>query len=215
MALQRLKEAAEKAKIELSTLLEAEINLPFITADASGPKHLQLRLTRAKLARLTQDLVEQCREPFRQALADGHLTPDELDAVVLVGGATRMSMIQELVRQLTNGKEPYKGVNPDEVVSVGATIQAGVLAGEVQDLLLLDVTPLTLGVETLGGVMTPLIERNTTIPVRKTETFSTARPRSPFTCYRASDLWQPTTSAWGSSTWKAFHLHHVACRRST
>jgi molecular chaperone DnaK len=173
-ALQRLKEAAEKAKIELSTVLETEINLPFITADASGPKHLQLRLTRAKLARLTQDLVDRCREPFRQALADGHLTPDELDAVVLVGGATRMSMIQELVRQLTNGKEPYKGVNPDEVVSVGATIQAGVLAGEVQDLLLLDVTPLTLGVETLGGVMTPLIERNTTIAVRKTETFSTA-----------------------------------------
>jgi len=173
-ALQRLKEAAEKAKIELSTVLETEINLPFVTADASGPKHLQMKLTRAKLEQLTEDLVERCRGPFEQALKDAKLSVNDLDEVVLVGGATRMPMIQELVRQLTGGREPHKGVNPDEVVAVGAGIQAGVLGGEVKDVLLLDVTPLTLGVETLGGVMTPLIERNTTIPVRKSETFSTA-----------------------------------------
>jgi len=173
-ALQRLKEAAEKAKIELSTVLETEINLPFVTADASGPKHLQIKLTRAKLEQLTEDLVERCRGPFEQALKDAKLKASELDEVVLVGGATRMPMIQNLVRELTGGKEPHKGVNPDEVVAVGAAIQAGVLGGEVKDVLLLDVTPLTLGVETLGGVMTPLIERNTTIPVRKSETFSTA-----------------------------------------
>jgi len=173
-ALQRLKEAAEKAKIELSTVLETEINLPFITADRTGPKHLQMKLTRAKLEQLTEDLVQRCREPFEQALRDANLTANDLDEVVLVGGATRMPMIQELVRELTGGKEPHKGVNPDEVVAVGAAIQAGVLAGEVKDVLLLDVTPLTLGVETLGGVMTPLIERNTTIPVRKSEIFSTA-----------------------------------------
>ena len=173
-ALQRLKEAAEKAKIELSTVLETEINLPFVTADASGPKHLQIKLTRAKLEQLTEDLVEQCRGPFEQALKDAKLKPTDLDEVVLVGGATRMPMIQNLVRDLTGGKEPHKGVNPDEVVAVGAAIQAGVLGGEVKDVLLLDVTPLTLGVETLGSVMTPLIERNTTIPVRKSEVFSTA-----------------------------------------
>jgi molecular chaperone DnaK len=173
-ALQRLKEAAEKAKIELSTVMETEINLPFITADASGPKHLQMKLTRAKLEQLTEDLVERCRGPFEQALKDAKLSTKDLDEVVLVGGATRMPMIQDLVRELTGGKEPHKGVNPDEVVGVGAAIQAGVLGGEVKDVLLLDVTPLTLGVETLGGVLTPLIERNTTIPVRKSETFSTA-----------------------------------------
>jgi len=173
-ALQRLKEAAEKAKIELSTVLETEINLPFVTADASGPKHLQMKLTRAKLEQLTEDLVQRCRVPFEQALKDAKLSAKDLDEVVLVGGATRMPMIQDLVRELTGGKEPHKGVNPDEVVSVGAAIQAGVLGGEVKDVLLLDVTPLTLGVETLGGVMTPLIERNTTIPVRKSEMFSTA-----------------------------------------
>jgi molecular chaperone DnaK len=173
-ALQRLKEAAERAKIELSTVLETELNLPFITADASGPKHLQMKLTRARLEQLTEDLVDRCREPFQQALKDAKLATGDINEVVLVGGATRMPMIQDLVRKLTNGKEPHKGVNPDEVVAVGAAIQAGVLAGEVKDVLLLDVTPLTLGVETLGEVMTPLIERNTTIPVRKSEIFSTA-----------------------------------------
>jgi molecular chaperone DnaK len=172
-ALQRLREAAEKAKIELSTLTETEINLPFITADASGPKHLQMKLTRSKFEQLTEDLVERCRGPFERALQDARLSARDLDEVVLVGGATRMPMIQELVRELT-GKEPHKGVNPDEVVAIGAALQAGVLGGEVRDVLLLDVTPLSLGLETLGGVMTTLIPRNTTIPTRKTEIFSTA-----------------------------------------
>jgi molecular chaperone DnaK len=173
-ALQRLREAAEKAKIELSTVMETEINLPFISADASGPKHLQMKLTRAKLEQLTEDLVGRCVGPFKRALEDAKITASDLKEVVLVGGATRMPMIQDLVRRLTGGKEPHKGVNPDEVVAVGAALQAGVLAGDVRDVLLLDVTPLTLGVETLGGVMTPLIERNTTIPVKKSEIFSTA-----------------------------------------
>ena len=173
-AMQRLKEAAEKAKIELSTVMETDINLPFVTADASGPKHLQMKLTRAKLEQLTEDLVQRCVGPFNRALEDAKLKASDIDEVVLVGGATRMPMIQELVKKLTGGKEPHKGVNPDEVVAVGAALQAGVLGGEVKDILLLDVTPLTLGVETLGSVMTPLIERNTTIPVRKSEIFSTA-----------------------------------------
>jgi molecular chaperone DnaK len=178
-ALQRLQEAAEKAKIELSTVTETEINLPFITADASGPKHLQIKLTRAKLEQLTEDLVQRCREPVEQAFKDANLTAQGIDEIVLVGGATRMPMIQELVRELLGGKEPNKSVNPDEVVAVGAAVQAGVLSGEVKDVLLLDVTPLTLGIETLGGVMTPLIERNTTVPVRKSEVFSTAEDGQP------------------------------------
>ncbi len=172
-ALQRLREAAERAKIELSSVTETEINLPFVTADATGPKHLQMKLTRSKLEQLTEDLVQRLRGPFELVLKDGSVLTHQLDEVVLVGGATRMPMVQDLVRELT-GKDPHKGVNPDEVVAVGAAIQGGVLGGEVKDVLLLDVTPLSLGVETLGGVMTPLIERNTTIPVKKSEIFSTA-----------------------------------------
>jgi|YNPNPStandDraft_1061719.scaffolds.fasta_scaffold12185_2 molecular chaperone DnaK len=173
MALQRLKEAAEKAKIELSSVMQTEINLPFITADASGPKHLVMTLTRAKLEQLVGDLVEKSFGPVQRALEDAKLSPSQIDEVVLVGGQTRMPMMQNLVQKFF-GKEPHKGINPDEVVAIGAAIQAGVLAGEVKDILLLDVTPLTLGIETLGGVATPLIERNTTIPVRKSQIFSTA-----------------------------------------
>jgi molecular chaperone DnaK len=172
-ALQRLREASERAKVELSTVAQTSINLPFITADANGPKHLDYVLTRAKFEEMTAELVERCIAPFKQALADAKMTEKDLDQVILVGGATRMPMIQELVRRLT-GKEPNKEVHPDEVVAVGAAIQAGVLAGTVREVVLLDVTPLSLGVETLGGVLTPLIPRNTTIPTRKTEIFSTA-----------------------------------------
>jgi molecular chaperone DnaK len=173
MAVQRLKEAAEKAKIELSTVMETEINLPFITADQSGPKHLQMKLTRAKFEQLVDDLLQRSMEPVKKALADAGLKPSEIDEVVLVGGSTRVPKIQQLVKEFF-GKESHKGVNPDEVVAVGAAIQGGVLKGEVKDVLLLDVTPLSLGIETLGGVMTTLIPRNTTIPTRKSEIFSTA-----------------------------------------
>src|SRR5204862_1993241 len=166
MALQRLKEAAERAKIELSTTTETEINLPFVTADQSGPKHLQIKLTRAKLEQLVDDLLQRTMGPVKQALADAGVDPRKIDEVVLVGGQTRMPKIQQLVKDFF-GKEPHKGVNPDEVVAVGAAIQAGILSGDVKDVLLLDVTPLSLGVETLGGVMTKLIERNTTIPTKK------------------------------------------------
>ncbi|MBB6147210.1 molecular chaperone DnaK [Silvibacterium bohemicum] len=173
MALQRLKDAAERAKIELSTAMETEINLPFVTADASGPKHLVKKLTRAKLEQLVEDILQRSIEPSKRALSDAGVDASKIDEVVLVGGQTRMPRIQQIVKELF-GKEPHKGVNPDEVVAIGAAVQAGVLAGEVKDLLLLDVTPLTLAIETLGGVATPMIPRNTTIPTKKTETFSTA-----------------------------------------
>jgi molecular chaperone DnaK len=173
-ALQRLTEAAEKAKIELSSALETTISLPFVTADASGPKHLEMKLTRAKFDQLTADLVERCVGPVKQALSDAKITERDIDEVILVGGSTRIPAVQASVRRLTGGKEPNQSVNPDEVVAVGAAIQAGVLSGEVKGVVLLDVTPLSLGVETLGGVMTKLIERNTTIPARKSEVFSTA-----------------------------------------
>ncbi len=174
MALQRLKEAAEKAKIELSQTTESTINLPFVTATAEGPLHLEEKLTRAEFERMTADLLDRCKGPFTMAVKDAGIDVKDVDHVILVGGSTRMPMVQNLVRELTGGKEPHKGVNPDEVVAVGAAIQAGVLKGEVKDVLLLDVTPLTLGIETKGGIFTKLIERNTTIPTRKSEIFTTA-----------------------------------------
>ena len=206
MALQRLREAAEKAKMELSTVMESEINLPFITADQSGPKHLQKKLTRAKFEQIVDDLLQRTVEPVKRALSDAGIEPSSIDEVVLVGGSTRVPKVQEIVKQLF-GKEPHRGVNPDEVVAIGAGVQAGVLAGEVKDLLLLDVTPLTLGIETLGGVRTTLIDRNTTIPTKKSEIFSTAADSQP--SVEVHVLQGERSMAKDNSTLGKFHLDGI------
>jgi len=203
MALQRMREAAEKAKMELSTVVETEINLPFITADQSGPKHLQMKLTRAKFEQLVDDLLQRTVEPVKRALSDAGLTPSEIDEVVMVGGSTRVPKVQELVKSVFE-REPHRGVNPDEVVAIGAAVQAGVLSGEVKDLLLLDVTPLSLGIETLGGVMTTLLPRNTTIPTRKGEIFSTAADSQ--TSVEVHVLQGERPMAQGNRTLGKFHL---------